>query len=229
MYEILHPSHWELTERLFMAALMGGLIGWERELHHHPAGFRTHILVSVGSTLIMLISIYGFVDFVHLPHFTFDPSRISAQVISGIGFLGAGTILRQGVTVSGLTTAASLWVVAAVGLSVGAGYYFPAIITTAIVLIGLVLRKHLERLFWNKKNRAVLEIWAVNETGKLSELVEIIGKSNSISIKKLRIEEDQREECKITFTIKIKGEKLDTLLLEQLQQVEGVNRVEQVY
>ncbi|WP_237446595.1 MgtC/SapB family protein [Shimazuella alba] len=229
MVDILHPSYWVLTERLFMAALMGGLIGWERELNHSPAGFRTHILVSVGSALIMLISIYGFADFVELKHFTFDPSRISAQVVSGIGFLGAGTILRQGVTVSGLTTAASLWVVAAIGLSTGAGYYFPAIITTIIVFVGLIIRKQLDRIFWNKKTRAVLEVWTDNEVVQLSELITIIANSKSVSIKKLRIEEDQHEESKITFTIKIKGESLDAKLLEELQQVEGINRVEQVY
>jgi len=228
MYDILYPSYWVLTERLFMAALMGGLIGWERELNHSPAGFRTHILVSVGSALIMLISIYGFSDFVHLPHFTFDPSRISAQVVSGIGFLGAGTILRQGVTVSGLTTAASLWVVAAVGLSTGAGYYFPAVITTLIVFIGLIIRRWLDRIFWNKKTRAVLEVWT-DDASRLSEMVTIIGRSKSVSIKKLRIEEDRENESKVTFTIKIKGTSLDADLLEELNQLEGIIRVEQVY
>ncbi len=227
MYTILHPSNWVLAERLIMAAFLGGLIGWERELHHHPAGFRTHILVSVGSTLIMLVSIYGFADYVHLPHFTFDPSRISAQVVSGIGFLGAGTILRQGVTVSGLTTAASLWVVAAVGLSVGAGYYFPALITTAIAFIGLILRKKLDRVFWNRKTRAVLEVWVKQEKDKLGELVSLLT-SNAISIKKLRVEE-QNEECKVTFTIKITGEKIKPELLEELRKIDGVSMVEQIY
>lgn len=229
MYDVLNPSYWILTERLFMAALMGGLIGWERELNHSPAGFRTHILVSVGSALIMLISIYGFSDFVNLPHFTFDPSRISAQVVSGIGFLGAGTILRHGVTVSGLTTAASLWVVAAVGLSSGAGYYFPALITTLIVFIGLIIRRWLDRMFWHKRTRAVLEVWTDNDVTRLSEMVKVIGQSKSVSIKKLRIEEDGEEASKITFTIKIKGTKLDAKLLEELQHMEGITRVEQVY
>jgi putative Mg2+ transporter-C (MgtC) family protein len=229
MYDVLYPSYWVLTERLFMAALMGGLIGWERELNHSPAGFRTHILVSVGSALIMLISIYGFSDFAHLKNFTLDPSRISAQVVSGIGFLGAGTILRQGVNVSGLTTAASLWVVAAVGLSAGSGYYFPAVITTLIVFIGLIIRRWLDRMFWNKKTRAVLEVWTDNDESRLSEMVTIIGRNKSISIKKLRIEEDREDMSKITFTIKIKGTRLETQLLEELQHLEGIHRVEQVY
>jgi putative Mg2+ transporter-C (MgtC) family protein len=229
MYQILHPSYWELAGRLFMAALLGGLIGWEREWHHHPAGFRTHILVSVGSALIMLISIYGFVEFIQVPHFTFDPSRISAQVVSGVGFLGAGAILRHGATVSGLTTAASLWVVAAVGLAVGAGYYFPALITTAIVFLGLVLRSQLDQLFGHKKSRAILEVWVSQEDGKLGELVTIIGGKSGIAIKKLRIEDDKREECKVTFTLKIEGEKCNPVLLEELRKVDGVSRVEQVY
>ena len=99
--------------RLFAAILFGGLIGLERESHKRPAGFRTHILVCVGSALIMIISQYAFLEF--SGKLGYDPGRIAAQVISGIGFLGAGTILREGSSVKGLTTAASLWVVARCG------------------------------------------------------------------------------------------------------------------
>lgn len=101
--------------RLLLAGLMGGIIGLERESHGRPAGLRTHIIVSLGSCLIMLVSIYGFEDAGNR-----DPARLAAQVISGIGFLGAGTILREGATIIGLTTAASLWVVAGIGLAMGA-------------------------------------------------------------------------------------------------------------
>ncbi|NLN06375.1 MAG: MgtC/SapB family protein, partial [Firmicutes bacterium] len=104
----------ELILRLFVSVLLGGLVGLERERHNRPAGLRTHILVCLGSALIMIVSFAGFSGTFG---FSGDPARIAAQVVSGIGFLGAGTILRQGGFVRGLTTAASLWVVAAVGLS----------------------------------------------------------------------------------------------------------------
>src|SRR5690554_4940588 len=108
-----------------MILLLAGIIGWNREKQGRPAGFRTHILVGIGSTIVMIVSIL-----LHEIYPEADPARIAAQVISGIGFLGAGTILVQGSTVKGLTTAASLWTTAAIGLAVGAGFYFTAIIGT---------------------------------------------------------------------------------------------------
>jgi putative Mg2+ transporter-C (MgtC) family protein len=130
--------------RLLLSALLGGLVGLERELYGRAAGFRTHILVSVGSTLLMLVSI-------HIANVwsgsTADPARIAAQVVTGIGFLGAGTIIRERTAVRGLTTAASIWTIAAVGLSVGVGFYYAAIVTTIIVLITLYIFSRLERKF----------------------------------------------------------------------------------
>ena len=125
-------NNYEILIRLILSAIMGGSIGIEREANNRPAGLRTHILVSVGSTLIMLVSIYGFEG-------EGDPARLAAQVVSGIGFLGAGTILRTGNSIKGLTTAASLWVCAGIGLAIGAGYYVGGVITAVIVLLSLVL------------------------------------------------------------------------------------------
>src|SRR5690606_5699650 len=138
-------SEWELTMRILFALVIGGLIGLEREFGQHSAGFRTHILVCLGSALIMLLSIYGFSVSVDAPNVRTDPARLAAQVISGIGFLGAGTILRNGNSISGLTTAASLWVVAALGLAVGAGFYYGAALTTLLVLVCLFVLNKLER------------------------------------------------------------------------------------
>jgi putative Mg2+ transporter-C (MgtC) family protein len=125
--------------RLAIAAALGGAIGLERELDEKAAGLRTHILVCVGSALFTLVSAYGFRDF--LVHggsvVRADPSRIAAQIVTGIGFLGAGVIFRQGFTVTGLTTAASLWLVAAVGMATGAGYWSAAVIATAVALLSL--------------------------------------------------------------------------------------------
>ena len=125
--------------RLGTAALLGGAIGLERELRDREAGLRTHLLVSVGSALFTIVSAYGFTEFLVNGGAVVraDPTRIAAQVVSGIGFLGAGAIIRQGFSIRGLTTAATLWLVAAIGMSAGAGYYSAAIIATAGALISL--------------------------------------------------------------------------------------------
>jgi putative Mg2+ transporter-C (MgtC) family protein len=129
----------ELLARVGLAAVLGGAIGAERELRERAAGFRTHMLVSVGAALFTLVSAYGFADFRYglETGITLDPTRIAAQIVTGIGFLGAGAIIRQGLSVRGLTTAATLWAVAAIGLAAGAGYYSAAIITTLVVLLSL--------------------------------------------------------------------------------------------
>lgn len=123
-----------MVARLALAALFGSVIGLERERLLWAAGLRTHMLVCVGSCLIMLVSAYGFADVLGTDHVVLDPSRIAAQVVSGIGFLGAGTILLRGEVVKGLTTAASLWGVAAIGLAIGSGLYVPALATTALIV-----------------------------------------------------------------------------------------------
>jgi putative Mg2+ transporter-C (MgtC) family protein len=130
----------EALLRLALAAALGGLIGLERELREREAGLRTHLLVGLGSALFTIAGAYGFNDFVVGGGGNVlgaDPTRVAAQIVTGIGFLGAGAIIRQGLSVRGLTTAATLWVVAAVGLAAGAGYYSAAVITTALVLLAL--------------------------------------------------------------------------------------------
>jgi putative Mg2+ transporter-C (MgtC) family protein len=132
--------HWpHVLLRLSVAAILGGAIGTERELRERQAGLRTHLLVSVGSALFTLVSAYGFREF--LVHggsvVRADPTRIAAQIVSGIGFLGAGAIIRQGLSVKGLTTAATLWLSAAIGMASGAGYYSAALIATAGALVTL--------------------------------------------------------------------------------------------
>lgn len=127
--------------KLCLTAFLSGVIGYEREHSHRPAGFRTHILVAVSSALVMLTSNYVFSEYQGLTNF--DPTRLGAQVISGIGFLGAGTIMREGFTVKGLTTAASLWAVACIGLSVGAGYYIGAFVATLVIYLILNNLKHI--------------------------------------------------------------------------------------
>ena len=121
--------------KMVLAVVFSGVIGFEREHSHRPAGFRTHILVAVGSTLVMMTSKFVFLEYQGIV--TVDPTRLGAQVISGIGFLGAGTILREGFSVKGLTTAASLWAVSCIGLAVGAGYYIGALVSTVVIYLTL--------------------------------------------------------------------------------------------
>lgn len=140
----------EIVVRLALAAALGGAVGAERELRDRGAGFRTHLLVSVGAALFTLVSAYAWADWQFSPGtgLSFDPTRIAAQVVSGIGFLGAGAIIRQGFSVRGLTTAATLWVCAAIGMASGIGYYEAAVATTALVLVTLwPLRILANRLF----------------------------------------------------------------------------------
>lgn len=124
----------EALARIGVAAALGGVVGLERELDEKAAGLRTHMLVAVGSALFTLVGAYGFSDF---PSRTVDPTRVAAQVVTGIGFLGAGLIFRQGFTIRGLTTAASLWLVAAIGMAAGAGFWKGAVIATIVALVSL--------------------------------------------------------------------------------------------
>src|ERR687894_3000498 len=124
----------DISIRLLISAALGATIGLEREIHGHPAGMRTHLLLSLGSGLFTVLSIFGFPGEAGAP---LDPSRVAAQIVSGIGFLGAGAIIKDGFSVRGLTTAASLWATAAVGMGAGAGQHVVAIVATAIVLFSL--------------------------------------------------------------------------------------------
>jgi len=143
-------SDFEIIWRLLITVVLSGLVGLERQAHRRAAGLRTHILVGLGSCLIMLTSIYVF-D-IYRDSVMLDPTRIAAGVITGIGFLGAGTIIRQKNGVSGLTTAASIWVVSGLGLAVGTGFIRTALYATVLVLIILHLARYLEKyLFINQK------------------------------------------------------------------------------
>jgi len=148
----------EILLRLATAAGLGSLIGFERERLLWAAGIRTHMLVCVGSCLIMIVSAFGFSDVLTKEHVVLDPSRIAAQVVSGIGFLGAGSILLRNEVVKGLTTAASIWAVAAIGLAVGGGLYFAAVASTGIILIILAGVKPIEEAYRARNQSCELEI-----------------------------------------------------------------------
>lgn len=141
----LTAQDWQMVIRLGGAAFLGALVGLERELHGKMAGLRTHALVSLGAALTMVVSIDIYAAYRGIA--SVDPSRIAAQVVSGIGFLGAGAIIRFPTGITGLTTAASLWVVAGIGLACGAGFLKPAVVTTVLMLIVLVIFAQIGRAF----------------------------------------------------------------------------------
>ena len=150
----------ELLLRLGTAAVLGSLIGLDRQRLDKSAGLRTHMLVSVGSALVMIVSAYGFDEVLNPGRTVLDPSRVAAQVVSGIGFLGAGAILRRNQSVHGLTTAASIWTVAAVGLAAGGGLYLAATSATLLILVILAAIKPLEDRLLGHDRRRTLTIIA---------------------------------------------------------------------
>jgi putative Mg2+ transporter-C (MgtC) family protein len=171
-------NEWELVGRLAFAALLGSVIGFERERLAWAAGLRTHMLVAVGATLIMIVSAYGFAG-VQGPGIALDPSRMAAQVVSGIGFLGAGAILARGEVVRGLTTAASVWSVAGIGLAVGGGLYVPAVAATVIILIILAGIKPLEKRFIGNRRRHEVMIRAQRDQLSMITAHEALGAATS--------------------------------------------------
>jgi putative Mg2+ transporter-C (MgtC) family protein len=172
---VINQLGWlELSIRLLVAAGLTGAVGFERELRERAAGLRTHVLVGVGSALFTIVSAYGWGDIIYTGQVRFDPSRVAAQIVTGIGFLGAGAILRQGLSVRGLTTAAGLWVAAAVGMACGAGFYSAAVVTTAIALIALGPFRSLEKRVNRIGGEAgILEV-RLTPAGTLGSVIEVL-------------------------------------------------------
>lgn len=156
-----------------MAAILSGIIGYEREFHGRAAGFRTHILLCIGSTLVMLTSIHIF-D-IYYGRVPVDPGRIAAGVITGIGFLGAGTIMHSRSAIRGLTTAASLWVVAGIGLAVGSGLYFGAAVTTLLTLTALLVFSKIEYAMIRRDWYRTLSIETKEGVERLKAIREVLG------------------------------------------------------
>ena len=214
----------EMLIRLVTAAALGSLIGFERERLLWAAGIRTHMLVCVGSCLIMIVSQYGFSS-VLSQNVVLDPSRVAAQVVSGIGFLGAGAILARGEIVKGLTTAASIWTVAAVGLAVGGGLYLAASASTVIVLIILVGIKPLEEAYHSRNQSCQLSVEVDN--GSLTpELLREALDLRAGQIKRFLVERRNSEGTDDLVVVLSKVSSRDIAgYPEKLKELDGVRQV----
>lgn len=232
---LLNSLHnpWYISElhillRLLLALLLGGLIGFEREQSNHAAGLRTNILVCLGSCLLMLLSMYGFSDFVAETNVRVDPARLAAAVITGIGFLGAGTILFTGKSITGLTTAASLWVVSAIGLAVGAGFYFASATSTVMVLVTLWAFNKLEKRYISTKKEHLLKIKAKDLSQAMLEINTLLT-DQKITMRKMLLEECEGDEGdeQIMLQLYITLPKSEALLvlLDKIKHLEGVRWV----
>lgn len=223
-------SNADIILRLLLAGALGGIIGFEREVNNRPAGFRTHILVTVGSCLIMILSIYGFVGFGPEGRGG-EPARLAAQVVSGIGFLGAGTIMREGTNVKGLTTAASLWISGGIGLAVGTGFYIGALVTTAIALFSLASLGILERRMGKLRRYSEVKVKGIGRPGFIGDIGTVFGKFN-INIKNIIVENDSLQDedeyeynMQITFYVRIPPKLNHLDLYNHLKNIEGIDGV----
>ena len=195
--------------KLFVAAILGGIIGWERHKRGRPAGLRTHLLVCIGVTLMMLVSEHIFLKYQGYGHnsvLRIDPARIAAQVVTGIGFLGAGTIMRSRTSIRGLTTAASLWVVAGIGLAVGSGFILPAIFTTVIAMAILTLNSLVEKKMKRNKYRTI-KMLITGQGHLLDEITQILEK-NSVKLKNYKFKRNiQKNEIEYDLDVQYNDEK----------------------
>ncbi len=218
-------SVYEIIFKLALAGILGGLIGLERESLNRPAGLRTYTLVCVGSALAMVVSLDMY--FQYYQTVNADPGRIAAQVISGIGFLGAGTIMREGATVRGLTTAAGLWVVACIGLAVGAGLYIPAITTTVLILFILIYFIHFEEKFTGLREYKGLLMLLEDRPGQVGIIGSILGDMD-ILIKNIELTRLEDDDLEVELLIHLPPNMSIEQVIDELSVVKGLRRIDRL-
>ncbi|HVF52173.1 MAG TPA: MgtC/SapB family protein [Actinomycetota bacterium] len=217
----------DLILRILIAALLGGLVGLERELSDQPAGLRTHILVVLGACLFTLVGAYGVEAFAGGDgSIRFDPTRVAAQVVSGIGFLGAGAILREGMNIRGLTTAAALWVTAAIGVAVALGYWVGATTTVVAVLLALFGLKRVERFLLPRLRRGMHRFTITMAPDlHLASLAEAV-ESHGGHVHALKIVTVESGERLLVGYVKLPAGAASELVAEAISEVPGVTEME---
>jgi putative Mg2+ transporter-C (MgtC) family protein len=210
--------------RLIIAAFLGAIVGFERERNGQDAGLRTHIILVVGATLTMTVSINMAIQF--RPNvLNGDPARLAAQVVSGIGFLGAGAIIRYGPNIKGLTTATSLWTMAVVGLAVGAGHYLAGIVATAVILFSLVLLNVIEKRFIHQVGTALLVISADDRISLLDEISKHLTKISRVVGRPSVMKNFRAQKVRVEYTIKMSNNVSVENILDDISRIEGIRSV----
>lgn len=218
-----HVDIFSSAFRILLSIICGAIIGLEREYRKQPAGLRTHILIALGSSLLMLLSIYIPQQYSNFQNG--DPSRIAAQVVTGIGFLGGGAILKLGTNVKGLTTAASIWITSAIGLALGAGMYFESLISTLFTIIVLFVLEFFERKYFHGERTKVISLYFEHNKIKISELYNIC---DSFKIHVLSTDSEysiKKGSCKIVLFAKVPTS-IDVLQLQK--EFCKINSIEKV-
>ena len=209
----------DFAARLIIAAALGGLVGTEREIHGHPAGIRTHMLVALGSGIFTVLSIHGFGQG---QGSGIDPTRIAAQVVTGIGFLGAGAILKDGVVIRGLTTAASLWATAAVGMAAGAGEYVIAAVSTAVILVSLwPINALAERLHGSSSPEVQVRL-AIARIDLIGDVSSILAE-HKVAIGTIGTQRVGKDSVRADFSIRSRSSQSLASVLERIEQIPGVD------
>jgi putative Mg2+ transporter-C (MgtC) family protein len=212
--------------RLLAAAALGGLIGFEREFNEQPAGFRTHILVTLGAALFTMAGAYGTAAFVDAEVVRFDPTRVAAQVVTGVGFLGAGAILRQGINIRGLTTAASIWVTASIGVAVALGFWVPALFTTALALISLLFLRPIQRVILRSLRRSLFKVVVDLEPGgRVAEVNEVL-EGSGVNVRRMRTVGHPNQQRQVILDVELSDDMEIDDVADDLGSVNGVSAVD---
>lgn len=207
--------------RLFLASVLGGIIGIDREIKAKEAGIRTHFLVCLGGALIMIVSQHGFSDVIDLAGYKLDPARVAAQVVSGIGFIGAGMIIIQKESIKGLTSAAGIWTTAGIGLTIGGGLYFVGIIATGLTLIAFEMSKVVSK----RINYKVISFKVViKDKEKINDLFNLFHQENRY-LKQYQLKEiinnGEQINC-AKYTVQLKNSQEEEKVLEEIQAIESI-------
>ncbi|SNB45727.1 MgtC/SapB family protein [Geobacter sp. DSM 9736] len=224
---MVHDLNSDMAVRLVISALLGGLIGLEREVHGRSAGFRTHLLVSLGSCLYALASLYIYRiygNFSGAMPIGVDPGRIAAQIVTGIGFLGAGAIIRERTSIRGLTTAACLWVAAGIGLSCGIGMFLTAFLVTVLSLFSLLLLKRVE-LRLGRDAYTAIKVWSSDRTGQKQRIEQLLLESELMLVNVAVERNVEAGELLLEYQAKYNTRGHLEALSENLSSVEGVKKV----
>lgn len=213
----------EIFLRLFLAFVLGGIIGLERESIKRPAGFRTHILVCVGATIVMITNI----ELIHLVPVDVQPGRFGAAVISGIGFLGAGTIMKEGFSVKGLTTAASLWTTACIGITLGSGLYSLAFAASFMIFLALEVFPRISRILSKQSAFKELTIITEDKILPISKITSVLDENN-IEITSITTEYDSKlpHAIILKLTIKNSAHVKNNLFISELSQIHELEKIE---